>query len=38
MVATQPNNINTIERIDLVQEEIGLCETVTNHYWWETQF
>jgi len=34
MVATQPNNINTIERIDLVQEEIGLCETVTNHYWW----
>lgn len=37
MVATVPNNIDTIERIELVHEELSLSDKVINHYWYPNQ-
>ena len=36
MVITVPDNVNTIENIDSVNENLGECETVVKHYWWKT--
>ena len=37
MVNTVPDNVNTIENIDSVNEKLGECETVVKHYWWRNE-
>lgn len=37
MVNTVPDNINTLDNLDCVNENLGECETVVKHYWWRNE-
>ena len=37
MVLTIPDNINTIDNLDSVNENFGECEKVVKHYWWKNE-